>query len=72
VLVAKVAMKGAVADKVPLPITVVPSRKLTVPVGVPAPGAETVTVAVKVTLCPKTDGLVPEATVVAVVALFTV
>lgn len=43
------AVKGAVADRVPLPITVVPSRKLTVPVGVPAPGLTTATVAVKVT-----------------------
>jgi hypothetical protein len=43
----------------------------TVPVGDPAPGAVTVTVAVNVTLWPKTDGLVEEATVVAVFALFT-
>jgi hypothetical protein len=47
--VVKAAVKGEVADKVPLPITVVPSRKFTVPVGVPVPGATTVTVAVKVT-----------------------
>ncbi len=65
-------MNGAVADKVPLPITVAPSRKFTVPVGLPAPGATTVTVAVKVTLCPKTDGFTDEATVVVVLALLTV
>ena len=35
----------------------VPSKKETVPVGVPAPGALGVTVAVKVTDWPKTDGL---------------
>ena len=33
---------------VPVPSTVGPSRKVTVPVGVPAPGAVTFTVAVKV------------------------
>src|SRR5688572_19009782 len=33
-----------------------PSRKLTVPVGVPAPGATAATVAVNVTLSPNTDG----------------
>jgi hypothetical protein len=44
---------------------------LTVPVGDPAPGAFTVTVAVKVTDWPKTDGFVPDASVVVVDALFT-
>jgi len=34
---------------VPVPRTVVPSLKVTVPVGVPAPGATALTVAVKVT-----------------------
>lgn len=48
-LVEKVATNGDVVDNVPLPITVVPSRKLTAPVGVPAPGATTATVAVNVT-----------------------
>lgn len=47
--VLKVQVNGAVAGNVQLPITVAPSRKLTVPVGDPAPGAETVTVAEKVT-----------------------
>src|SRR5690242_14105706 len=41
-----------------------PSRKLTVPLGVPDPGALAATVAVKVTVCPKTDGLLVEVTVV--------
>jgi hypothetical protein len=50
----------------------VPSRKVTVPLGVPAPGATTETVAVNVTDCPKTDGFAPEATVVVVFALLTV
>jgi hypothetical protein len=50
---------------------VAPSRKLTVPVGDPAPGAFTVTVAVNVTDWPKTDGLADEARVVVVFALLT-
>jgi hypothetical protein len=51
---------------------VAPSRKLTVPVGDPAPGAFTVTVAVNVTDCPNTDGLRDDVRVVAVLALLTV
>ena len=64
-------MNGAVADSVPLPITVVPSRKFTVPVGVPVPGEATVTVAVKVTAWPGDDGLGDEVRVVLVLALLT-
>ena len=64
-------MKGAEAGNVQLPITVAPSRKFTVPAGLPAPGETTATVAVKVTLCPKTDGFVPEVRLVVVLALFT-
>ncbi len=60
-----------VPDNAPVPNEVAPSRNVTVPVGVPAPGAVTVTVAVNVTDCPKTDGLTDEATVVDVLALFT-
>jgi hypothetical protein len=56
---------------VPVPITVAPSRKLTVPVGVPAPGLTAATVAVSVTDCPKTDGLVLEMRLVVVLALLT-
>ena len=47
---------------VPVPSVAVPSRKVTVPVGVPAPGAFALTVAVKVTLWPNTEGLVAEVT----------
>ncbi len=50
---------------------VAPSRKLIVPVGDPAPGAVTVTVAVNVTDCPNTDGLVDDVSVVDVFALLT-
>ena len=47
---------------------VVPSRKLTVPVGVPEPGDAALTVAVKVTSWPKTDGFGDVLTVVVVEA----
>jgi len=69
--VLKVQLNGAAAGNVQLPMFVAPSRKLTAPVGVPAPGATTATVAVKVTLCPKTDGLTDEARLVVVFALLT-
>jgi hypothetical protein len=46
--------------------------KVTVPVGVPAPGGTALTVAVNVTDWPETDGLAPELTEVVVEALFTV
>ena len=49
--------------RVPVPITVLPFMKFTVPVGVYL-GA--VTVAVKVTDCPDVDGLTEEVTVVVV------
>ena len=64
-------VNGEATGNEQLPITVAPSRKLTVLVGVPAPGAVTVTVAVKVTLWPKTDGFVPEVSTVLVEALLT-
>src|SRR5205823_9606545 len=51
---------------------VAPSRKVTVPVGVPMPGKLTVIVAVSTTDSPKTDELSDEATAVVVFALFTV
>jgi hypothetical protein len=57
-----------VASRLPLPMVVVPSRNVTVPVGVPVPGGFTVTVAVNVTDWPKTDGLAEDATVVVVAA----
>src|ERR1043166_3464338 len=58
--------------KVPVPKVVAPSLKVTVPVGVPLPGAGALTVAVKVTGWPDTEGLTEEATVVVVLAAFTV
>ena len=53
---------------VPVPSTVAPDLKVTVPVGVPA--AE-VMVAVKVTACPETDGFCDELMDAAVGALLT-
>src|SRR5467141_159345 len=49
-----------------------PSWKVTVPVGVPTPGGLAVTVAVKVTLCPDTEGLADELSPVVVASWFTV
>jgi hypothetical protein len=60
------------AVSVPEPSAVAPSKKLTVPVGVPAPGATTATVAVKVLACPNTDGSGAEVNVAVVDAWFTV
>src|SRR5574337_1738740 len=57
---------------VPDPIFVAPSRKLTVPVGVPDPGGAGVTVAVKVTVCANTDGLMSTARAVWLGAFATV
>jgi len=51
-----------------LPSVFVPSEKVTVPVGVPAPGNTALTVAVKVTDWPNTEGLTEEATVVVLLA----
>jgi len=45
--------------------------KVTVPVGVPVPGATAVTVAVNVTDCPKTDGFAEDVSAVDVPAWFT-
>jgi hypothetical protein len=45
--------------------------KVTVPVGVPPPGAATAIVGVRVTDCPNTDGFVPEVTVAVVEPLLT-
>ena len=56
--------------KLPWPILVLLSEKITRPVGVPGPPP--VTVAVKVTLWPHTDGLVADTSAVVVLALFTV
>ena len=56
---------------VPVPMGLPPSRNVTVPTGVPAPGATGETVAVKVTDWPKTEGLADEVTVVVVFVLVT-
>jgi hypothetical protein len=54
------------------PKEVAPSFKVTVPVGVPLPGATTATVAVNVTAWPKCDGFGEEVSVVVVADLLTV
>src|SRR5579859_8064069 len=54
------------ALSVPVPSVLVLSLKVTVPVGVPAPGGTAVTVAVNITDCPKMDGLLFETTAVVV------
>src|SRR3989442_4893679 len=58
-----------------VPSLVLPSWKVTVPAGVAAavlPGMLTLTVAVKVTLCPAADGLTDDVTLTVVAALLTV
>src|SRR5260370_38840587 len=63
---------------VPLPLSasvpscVLPSAEVTCPVGVPAPGEFTLTVAVNVTDCPTVDGVADEATIVVRPACLTV
>src|SRR5438445_11349998 len=52
-------------------IELAPSLKFTLPVGVPAPGAVAVTVAVNVTLCPNTDGFTDDVRLVDVLAWLT-
>jgi hypothetical protein len=74
-VVAHVAVYGelALSGCEPQPeIDVPPTLKFTVPVGVPDPLPVTVTLAVSVTDWPNTDGFVPEATVVDVLAWPTV
>jgi hypothetical protein len=61
-----------VAFSVAVPSAVGPSRKVTVPVGLPAPGAAAATVAVKVTDWPNTDRLVLEVTAEVLLAWLTV
>jgi len=58
-------------DKVPVPNTVFPSLKVTVPVGVPVPGLGTVTVAVNVTDWPTAAGDLDDIRVVFVPAACT-
>jgi hypothetical protein len=70
--VLKVAVNGEIDDSGLVPSVVAPSKNVTVPVGVPVAGGLTVTVAVKVTDWPNTDGFVDEASVVVVPAPPTV
>jgi len=60
------------APTLPDPMLVAPSKNVTVPDGLPAPGALAVTIAVKVTLWPNTDGFGAELTLVSVFALLTI
>lgn len=64
--VVKVAIPLA---RIPLPIDVLPSLNVTLPVGVPAPEA---TVAVNVTVCPKIDGLGSDVRAVVVLEALTI
>ena len=59
------------ASSVPVPKVVAPSLNVTVPAGVPVPGAVALTVAVKVTLCPNTLGLDDDVSAVVVAACCT-
>ena len=56
--------------KVPWPMLMPPSEKITMPVGLPGPLL--VTVAVKIALWPHTVGLIPAMTAVLLLALATV
>ena len=56
-----------IAEPMALPL----SKNWTVPVAVPAPGAVTATVAVKVTDCWKSEGFTEDANAVVVFALLT-
>src|ERR1051325_1800550 len=58
--------------KVPVPNVAAPSLNVTVPLGVPAPGKTALTLAVKVTDWPDTEGLAEEATLVVVLVGLTV
>ena len=60
------------ASRVLVPSIAAPSMKVTLPVGIPAPGGTAETVMVKVTGSPYTEGLESESRVVVVSALFTV
>src|SRR5437867_4459692 len=69
--VAHVATPAASACAPQPVIELAPSLKFTVPLGVPAPGAVAVTVAVNVTLCPNTAGFPDEVRAVLVLAWLT-
>src|SRR5919197_1571937 len=71
--VVQVAWPEALSVCVVHPVMLVaPSLNVTVPVGVPAPGAAALTVAVKVLPWQKTDGLAEDDTAVVVAAWLTV
>jgi len=72
VLKEAVARPLAVLRLTGLPAGLPSSRNCTVPLGMPMPGAATLTVAVKLTFCPDTEGLTEELTTVRVLALATV
>ena len=59
------------AARVPVPIDITPSLKVTVPVAEPAFGPAALIVAVNVVDCPNTVGLTDEVSVVEVIALLT-
>jgi len=69
-LVVTVAWSGVLPLSVPVRVDV-PRLKVTVPLGIPAPGAAAATVAVNVTGCPITEGLADEEMVVLVGSAFT-
>ena len=58
--------------RVAVPSLAEPSMKVTDPVGVPLPGVAALTVAVKVTGCPKKDGSTEETMTVDVLSWLTV
>ena len=64
-----VSVADRAAFSVAVPSTVAPSKNVTAPVGVPAPGGGTLTVAVNATTWPITGEVVDDATVVVVGAL---
>ncbi len=67
-------LKVATPDpfKVPVPSVAAPSLKVTVPVGVPEPGATAATVAMNVTDWLNTEGFADEVSAVVVLPWFTV
>src|SRR6266849_973005 len=67
-----VTLARPLPSSIAVPRVVGRSSQTTVPVGTPAPGAATVTVAVKVTGTVVTDGLTEEASAVTVAATVTV
>ena len=65
--VAMAIVACAVASRLPVPIVFVPSKNVTLPVGVPADVL--LTLAVNVTVCPVLAGLAEDVTVVVVLAV---